>query len=122
AAADLAITLSAGYPAADPWPAEVRNLLAYVLVRLERWPDALDQLRLIGPYATSFPWDRISDDPLGQFLEVRDGVRIAVAAQLPLGGPVPPFLTAVPGRPWGFEDAPPYPRSEHDGRARSRDH
>ncbi|XUL87518.1 hypothetical protein ACQ86D_13170 [Streptomyces galilaeus] len=122
AAADLAIALSAGYPAGDPWPAEVRNLLAYVLVRLERWPDALDQLRLIGPYATSFPWDRISDDPLGQFLEVRDGVRIAVASQLPLGGPVPPGLTAVPRQPWGFEDAPPYPRSEHDGRARSGDH
>ncbi|WP_245607863.1 hypothetical protein [Streptomyces hokutonensis] len=122
AAADLAIALSAGYPAGDPWPAEVRNLLAYVLVRLERWPDALDQLRLIGPHATSFPWDRISDDPLGQFLEVRDGVRIAVASQLPLGGPVPPGLTAVPRQPWGFEDAPPYPRSEHDGRARSGDH
>ena len=122
AAADLAIALSAGYAAADPWPAEVRNLLAYVLIRLERWPDALDQLRLIGPYATSFPWDRISDDPLGQFLEVRDGVRLAVASQLPLGGPVPPGLTAVPGRLWGFEDAPPYPRSEHDGRARSGDH
>jgi hypothetical protein len=121
-AADLAIALSAGYPAADPWPAEVRNLLAYVLIRLERWPDALGQLRLIGPYATSFPWDRISDDPLGQFLEVRDGVRIAVASQLPLGGPVPPALTAVPGQPWGFEDAPPYPQSEHDGRARSGDH
>ncbi|MFE2417806.1 hypothetical protein [Streptomyces hokutonensis] len=122
AAADLAIALSAGYPAADPWPAEVRNLLAYVLVRLERWPDALDQLRLIGPYATSFPWDRFSDDPLGQFLEVRDGVRIAVASQLPLGGPVPPGPTAVPRQPRGFDDAPPYPRSEHDGRARSRDH
>ena len=122
AAADLAIALSAGYAAADPWPAEVRNLLAYVLIRLERWPDALDQLRLIGPYATSFPWDRISDDPLGQFLEVRDGVRLAAASQLPLGGPVPPGLTAVPGRLWGFEDAPPYPRSEHDGRARSGDH
>ncbi|MFJ9897800.1 hypothetical protein ACIQPR_31165 [Streptomyces sp. NPDC091280] len=122
AAADRALALSARYPAADPWPAEVRNLLAYVLIRLERWPDALDQLRLIGPYATSFPWDRISDDPLGQFLEVRDGVRIAVASQLPLGGPVPPALSAIPRQPWGFEDTPPYPRSEHGGRARSGDH
>ncbi|MBK6017348.1 hypothetical protein JHN45_40410 [Streptomyces sp. MBT53] len=121
-AADLGIALSAGYAAADPWPAGVRNLLAYVLVRLERWPDALDQLRLIGPYATSFPWDRISDDPLGRFLEVRDGVQIAVASRLPLGGPVPACLTAVPGQPRSFTDAPPHPRSEHDGRARSRDH
>ncbi|MDI3389745.1 hypothetical protein QIS99_26670 [Streptomyces sp. B-S-A8] len=84
AAADCAIELSAAYEAGDPYPAEVRNLLAYVLVRLERWGDALEQLRLIGPYATSFPWDRISPDPLGQFLEVRDGVRLDVAAATPL--------------------------------------
>ncbi|MEU6662903.1 hypothetical protein [Streptomyces sp. NPDC046821] len=86
AAADLAIALSGEYAAADPWPAEVRNLLTYVLVRLERWSDALEQVRLTGPYATSFPWDRISDDPLGQFLELRDGVRIEVAANRPLLG------------------------------------
>ncbi|MDI3422410.1 hypothetical protein [Streptomyces luteolus] len=84
AAADCAIELSAAYEAGDPYPAEVRNLLAYVLVRLERWRDALEQLRLIGPYATSFPWDRISEDPLGQFLELRDGVRLEVAAATPL--------------------------------------
>lgn len=99
AAADLAITVSATYAAGDSWPAEVRNLLAYVLVRLERWEEALEQLRLIGPYATSFPWDRVSDDPLGQFLELRDGVRLEVAAGMPL-----------------------HPRSEHSGRARSGDH
>ncbi|GGV16800.1 hypothetical protein AB0I84_47330 [Streptomyces spectabilis] len=83
-AADLAVALSASYAPADPWPAEVRNLLTYVLIRLERWQDALDQFRLIGPYATTFPWDRVSDDPLGQFLELRDGVRIEVAARTPL--------------------------------------
>ncbi|MGW1068447.1 hypothetical protein ACWD4F_28515 [Streptomyces aureus] len=84
AAADLAISVSASYAAADPWPAEVRNLLTYVLVRLERWQDALEQLRLIGPYVTSFPWARVSDDPLGQYLELRDGVRLEVASELPL--------------------------------------
>ncbi|UUU21335.1 hypothetical protein [Streptomyces sp. DSM 40750] len=84
AAADGAITLSAEYDPGDPWPAEVRNLLTYVLVRLERWPDALAQLRMIGPYATSFPWDRVSDDPLGQFLQLRDGVRLEVACSIPL--------------------------------------
>jgi len=83
AAADLAIALSQEYAPADPWPAQVRNLLTYVLIRLERWEDALTQLRRIGPYATSFPWDRISDDPLGQFLELRDGVRLEVAARTP---------------------------------------
>ncbi|MET9495264.1 hypothetical protein [Streptomyces sp. NPDC006552] len=88
AAADLAIELSRRYDAADPWPAEVRNLLACVLIELERWPDALEQLRLLGPYATSFPWDRLADDPLERFLELRDEVRIEVAATLPLrGGP-----------------------------------
>ncbi|WP_445400317.1 hypothetical protein ACSMX9_05185 [Streptomyces sp. LE64] len=84
AAADRGVALSARYAPADPWPAEVRNLLVCVLVRLERWTDALEQVRRIGPYATSFPWDRLSDDPLGQFLEVRDGVRIEVAASTPL--------------------------------------
>ncbi|QFQ96584.1 hypothetical protein F9278_10570 [Streptomyces phaeolivaceus] len=83
-AADGAIALSAEYALGDPWPAEVRNLLTYVLVRLERWPDALAQLRMIGPYATSFPWDRVSDDPLGQFLQLRDGVRLEVACSMPL--------------------------------------
>ena len=83
-AADGAIALSAEYGPGDPWPAEVRNLLTYVLVRLERWSDALAQLRMIGPYATSFPWDRVSDDPLGQFLQLRDGVRLEVACSIPL--------------------------------------
>ncbi|MFC7309176.1 hypothetical protein ACFQVC_33835 [Streptomyces monticola] len=84
AAADGAVELSHAYAGGDPYPAEVRNLLTYVLVRLERWDDALEQLRLIGPHATSFPWDRISDDPLGQFLELRDGIRLEVAAATPL--------------------------------------
>ncbi|MDT9694498.1 hypothetical protein [Streptomyces sp. P17] len=74
-AADRAMALSAGLPAADPWPAEIRNLLTYVLVRLDRAADALEQVRLTGPYATSFPWDRFSDDPLGDCLRVRDELR-----------------------------------------------
>ncbi|MFE1949058.1 MULTISPECIES: hypothetical protein [Streptomyces] len=86
AAADLAVELSRTYEAADPWPAEVRNLLTCVLVELERWPDALEQLRLIGPYATSFPWDRLVEDPLEHFVELRATVRLEVAASLPLLG------------------------------------
>ncbi|MFF1418750.1 hypothetical protein [Streptomyces sp. NPDC058280] len=84
AAADLAVAVSAEYEAGDAWPAEVRNLLAYVLVRRGRWSSALEQFRLIGPYATSFPWTCFTDDPLGQFLETRDGVRIQVASAMPL--------------------------------------
>ncbi|MFE3324110.1 hypothetical protein [Streptomyces sp. NPDC059176] len=84
AAADRAIALSSRYRAADPWPAEVRNLLVFVLIARGRWEDALEQFRTIGPYATSFPWSRLTDDPLGQFLEARDGVRTEVAATLPV--------------------------------------
>lgn len=77
AAADRATALSAAHPAADPWAAELRNLLVYVLVRLDRHRDAAEQLRLTGPYVTSFPWDRDTDDPdpLGRFLQVRADVR-----------------------------------------------
>ncbi|MGX5209153.1 hypothetical protein ACWKT3_10690 [Streptomyces violaceus] len=99
AAADRAIALSPLLPAADPWPARMRNLLIFVLVCLERWPDATEQLRLNGPYATSFPWDQVSDDPLGHFLRVRDDVRAATAGQ----------------PSW-------HPRSERGGRVRSGDH
>ncbi|GGJ95783.1 hypothetical protein GCM10011583_29240 [Streptomyces camponoticapitis] len=84
AACDEAILLSSVYVVGDPWPAEVRNLLAYVLVRRHRWDEALEQFRLIGPYATSFPWTSLTDDPLGQFLETRDGVRLQVASGMPL--------------------------------------
>ncbi|MHC3473928.1 hypothetical protein ACYF6T_35250 [Streptomyces sp. 7R007] len=75
AAADRAIALSARFAPADPWPAQIRNKLLYVLVGLERWADAREQLRLIGPYATSFPWERLSDDPLALFLRTREEVR-----------------------------------------------
>jgi hypothetical protein len=101
-AADRAIALSARFPAVDPWPAGIRNLLLYVLVRLGRRDEALAQLRLIGPYVTSFPWDRVSDDPLGLFLKVRADVRSTPAR-------TPPY-------------PPPYPRSERAGRAHTGDH
>ncbi|MFF4499234.1 hypothetical protein [Streptomyces sp. NPDC001401] len=100
AAADRAIALSARFPAADPWPAEIRNKLMYVLVRLDRWQEALTELHQIGPYATSFPWGRLSDDPLVLFLKVRGEI-------LARTGLVPP---------------PRHPRSERAGRAGSGDH
>ncbi|MFF7383804.1 hypothetical protein [Streptomyces griseoluteus] len=74
AAADRAAALSARFPAADTRLAQVRNKLLYVLLRLERWEEARTQLALIGPYATSFPWSRVSDDPLGHFLRLRDAL------------------------------------------------
>ncbi|AXL88128.1 hypothetical protein C4J65_07140 [Streptomyces sp. CB09001] len=93
AAADRAIALSAAHPAADPWAAELRNLLVYVLVRLERHQDAAEQLLLTGPYVTSFPWDRDTDDPLGGFLRVRSDVRARPGDTPSAAG------TAAPGRP-----------------------
>ncbi|MEU6142344.1 hypothetical protein ABZ848_18475 [Streptomyces sp. NPDC047081] len=101
AAADRAIALSARFPAADLWPAELRNKLLYVLVRLERFPEALAQLRLIGPYATSFPWDHLSDDPLALFLRTRAEIRARAADPAYAAG---------------------NPRSERGGRVRSGDH
>ncbi|MER6383180.1 hypothetical protein [Streptomyces sp. NPDC001250] len=85
AAADRALALSARFPVADPWPAEIRNKLLYVLLRLDRWEDARAQLRLIGPYATSFPWDRFSDDPLGHFLQLREHLLTAGPGPVPAG-------------------------------------
>ncbi|MFF3766770.1 hypothetical protein ACFYYR_22160 [Streptomyces sp. NPDC001922] len=84
AATDRAIGLSARYASGDPWPAEVRNLLAYALVARGRWAEALEEFRRIGPFATAFPWSHVSNDPLGQFLDLRDGVRIQLATTLPL--------------------------------------
>ncbi|NJA58228.1 hypothetical protein HC023_18990, partial [Streptomyces sp. NEAU-H3] len=84
AAAERAQALSARFAAGDPWPAEVRNLLVYVLVRLRAWDAAFQEVRRVGPLVTSLPWARLSDDPLAQFMDVRDGVRIEVAAATPL--------------------------------------
>ncbi|PGH50821.1 hypothetical protein [Streptomyces sp. Ru87] len=84
AAADLAIEMSDRYPAGDPWPAQARNVLVHLLIVRGRWEEALRQFRLIGPHATAFPWNTVSDDPLGQFLEMRDGTRIQVASTMPL--------------------------------------
>ncbi|MBU6534087.1 hypothetical protein ACFUIW_20615 [Streptomyces sp. NPDC057245] len=97
AAADRAIALSAAHPAADPWAAELRNLLAYVLLRLGRRQDAAEQLRLTGPYVTSFPWDRDTDDPLGRFLQVRADARAEVRTAAPEHPPRGRGGRAAPG-------------------------
>ena len=39
---------------------------------------------MIGPYATSFTWGLVPDDPLDQLLELRYGVRLEVASGIPL--------------------------------------
>ncbi|MET7753248.1 hypothetical protein ABZT27_00885 [Streptomyces sp. NPDC005389] len=87
-AADRALTLSAVFPTGDPWPAEVRNLLAYVLVERARWEEARAEFGRIGVHATSFPWGAgrgaVREDPLRRFLAARDTVRTELARRTPL--------------------------------------
>ncbi|OKJ51195.1 hypothetical protein AMK27_32980 [Streptomyces sp. CB02009] len=100
-AADRALALSAVFPSGDPWPAEVRNLLAYVLVERARWEEAREEFGRIGVHATSFPWgagrgpvredppagSRVRPgrgDPLLRFLAARDTVRTELARRTPL--------------------------------------
>ncbi|MFE7411612.1 hypothetical protein [Streptomyces laurentii] len=88
AAADRALALSAEYPVADLWPAEIRNLLVHVLVERGRWHEALDEFGRIGPHATAFPWRLVADDPLRGFLDARATTVREVARRTPLrGGP-----------------------------------
>ncbi|MFF1509918.1 hypothetical protein [Streptomyces sp. NPDC058326] len=93
-AAHRALALSASFPTGDPWPAEVRNLLAYVLVERARWEEAAEEFGRVGAHATSFPWgaargagrSAVRDDPLRGFLTARDRVRGEVARRTPLWG------------------------------------
>ncbi|GHA82829.1 hypothetical protein ACIQRS_22905 [Streptomyces termitum] len=85
-AADRGRALSAAFAAGDPWPAEVRNLLAYVLVERGRWAAALEEFRRTGPYAVSFPWGSGGGDPLRRFLATRDRTRVELARRTPLWG------------------------------------
>ncbi|MEV6307889.1 hypothetical protein AB0M10_04725 [Streptomyces sp. NPDC051840] len=86
AAADLAIGFSARFPVADPWPAEVRNLLACVLVARGRTDEAMEEFRRIGPYATSFPWAGMTGEALGGFLAARAAVRARAASAAAVRG------------------------------------
>uniref|UniRef100_UPI003557D59D hypothetical protein n=1 Tax=Streptomyces corallincola TaxID=2851888 RepID=UPI003557D59D len=104
-AADRALALSALVPAEAAGPAEIRNALVFLLIRLGRREEAVNQLALIGPYATSAPWDRCSDDPLGHFLRVRDAL---------LAGASPAALAALTA-------TPPRPRSGHRDRVGAAD-
>ncbi|MEV7276505.1 hypothetical protein [Streptomyces sp. NPDC093111] len=95
AAADRALELSAEYPAGDPWPAEVRNLLVHVLVARGRWHDALTEFGRIGTLATSFPWTQLADDPLRAFLEARTTAVHAVARRTRLRAAHPDRVPAA---------------------------
>ncbi|WP_240981390.1 MULTISPECIES: hypothetical protein [unclassified Streptomyces] len=93
-AADRGLALSAAFDAGDPWPAQGRNLLAYVLVERERWEEALAEFGRTGAYATSFPWAVGGHDPLRRFLATRDRTRAELARRTPLWG----RARTIPGR------------------------
>lgn len=85
-----ALELSAWHHPGDREPAEVRNVLAQMLILRGRWSEALDEFRAIGVHATSFPWHR-TGEPRREFLEMRTGVRVQLASAVGLwakpGGP-----------------------------------
>lgn len=82
--------LSAWHERGDRECAEVRNVLAQMLILRQRWPEALKEFRAIGVYATAFPWS-LTGEPLHEFLEMRAGVRVQLASTVRLwtrrGGP-----------------------------------
>lgn len=70
-----AIARAKGYLDANPdaghhLTAQTRNVLARVLFHLERHREAYEQMQLIGPHATSYPW-RYWDDARSEFLTHR---------------------------------------------------
>lgn len=90
AAIDAALQLSAAYPADEPRLAQVRNHLAWAMIRDGRPPaDILEVFRSIGRGATSRPWSYLGGDPAAQFRHFRRGVRGQVARATPFFGAVP---------------------------------
>ncbi|MFE7774053.1 hypothetical protein ACFU5O_09145 [Streptomyces sp. NPDC057445] len=70
----LADALTADVAAADPGHPrlhEVRLLLAWYLVQLDRSEEALEQFRAVDGYAGAFPWNRFPD-PAAKYAAARD--------------------------------------------------
>jgi hypothetical protein len=82
--------LSAWHERGDREAAQVRNVLAQMLILRQRWAEALDEFRAIGVNATAFPWS-LTGEPRSEFLEMRTGVRVQLASTVRLwtrrGGP-----------------------------------
>lgn len=104
AAVTRALALSAEYAPGSREAAGFRNQLALMLLRQDRWHDALDTFRAIGTAATKYPWAYFGDDPRQEFLETRSGVRIHVATRTPFFAR-PPHPHSVPATGW-TADAP----------------
>ncbi|MFD7921552.1 hypothetical protein ACFV3R_20280 [Streptomyces sp. NPDC059740] len=69
-------------PADHPVAPHVRHLLAWFLVRAERYAEALEQLRLVDGHVGAVPWS-YSGDPVAQYVSYR---AVAVAGYESLGG------------------------------------
>ncbi|MFF2329918.1 MULTISPECIES: hypothetical protein [unclassified Streptomyces] len=95
-----ALELSDVYGTGSPEAAGFRNHLALMLLRTERWDEALDAFRAIGVHATTHPWAYFGSDPRTEFLETRSGIRIHMAARTPFFGPPPQARTPVPTPEW----------------------
>ncbi|MFD7446435.1 hypothetical protein [Streptomyces sp. NPDC059909] len=70
----LVDALAADVAAADPAHPrlrEVRLLLTWYLVELKRYPEALEQFRLVDGYAGAFPWN-YSSDPVRAYVAARE--------------------------------------------------
>jgi hypothetical protein len=61
----------AAAPADHPRLREVRLLLTWYLVRLHRYPEALEQFRLVDGFVGAFPWN-YQPDPAKAYIEARD--------------------------------------------------
>ncbi|MET7859478.1 hypothetical protein ABZS81_20080 [Streptomyces sp. NPDC005318] len=105
AAVTRALALSAEYAPGSREAAGFRNQLALMLLRAERWHDALDTFRAIGATATTYPWAHFGDDPRQEFLDIRSGVRIHVATRTPFFSRPSHPQAVVPAPVW-TEGAP----------------
>ncbi|MET9660055.1 hypothetical protein [Streptomyces sp. NPDC006510] len=94
AALTRALDLSADYGPGSREAAGFRNCLALMLLRSERWDEALDAFRDIGTHATRLPWAYFGDDPRQEFLDTRSGTRIQLASLTPFFGRPPRPRTA----------------------------
>ncbi|MGW1106323.1 hypothetical protein [Streptomyces sp. NPDC002540] len=106
AAITRALDLSAAYGPGSREAAGFRNHLALMLLRTERWDEALEVFRSIGVHATGFPWAYFGDDPRQEFLDTRSGVRIHVATRTPFFGRPPRSRTATAAAPVWTPGAP----------------
>ena len=58
-----------------------RNVLAAVLMMLERYEESFDQFVALGAHATRYPWGYWADDPRESFAQYRSAVSVKAASR-----------------------------------------